>query len=116
MLQRSCDNFSQLAAKISRPSDKFPMLEQWARTRMPLNSGPGIRVCVTNLAMSVCIGIVKELRSITHITHEEQSQKVTGCTHPGRERTTKDQTIAGVLMQILKLIVFVCNCMKVFVD
>ena len=79
---------------------------------MPLNSGPRIRACVTNLATCIYIGIVKELRSITHITHEEQSQKVTGYIYPGRERTTKDRTIAGTLTQILKLIVFVCNCMK----
>ena len=49
---------------------------------MPLNSGPGIRACVTNLATSIYIGIVKELRSIMHVTHEEQSQKVTGCILP----------------------------------
>ena len=29
--------------------------------RMPLNSGPGIRACVTNLVISIYIGIVKEL-------------------------------------------------------
>jgi hypothetical protein len=63
------------------------MLEQWPRTRMPLNPGPGIRACVTNvtnLAMSICIGNV-EASSPLHLTRSKSGRR-SGSFKTHRER------------------------------